>query len=999
MQATKQEVYKRTFDLDRGWASQKLHLNFAGVQSAFYVWINGSMVGYSQGSMTTAEFDISPYVLEGTNSLTVKVLRWSDGSYLENQDFWRLSGIYRDVYLLRRPKTSIEDFQVVTDLDEQYQDAMFKLDLKIENDEQRYEGEITYKLLDPNGKVVFNTTEEFNRSDLSFENEVSKPKLWNAETPHLYNLLISLNAADSSIETISHRFGFREIEINNAQILINGKAVLFKGVNRHEFDPNHGRAIDEASMIQDIKLMKQHNFNAVRTSHYPNHTRWYELCDEYGLYVMDEANVECHDLWFNYNKSPVKYPEWRNAIVARGEAMADRDKNYTSIVFWSLGNEAGYGPNMDEMSMAIRNIDKSGRPIHYEGKDLGVGIQEIMYGDIVSRIKGGIQLGMRMSAPAKQDIGSTMYPMPDEAVEKALADTLRPFILCEYAHAHGNSTGHFKSYWDMFEMHRNMQGGFIWDWVDQGLAKTDASGNVYFAYGGDFGDTIGDGNFCTNGLIFPDRTRHPALEDVKKVQQFVKFSLMDSSQNKFRITNNYFFQTLDFSKLEWVLESSGEKIGGGTFEMQDVSPNESIVVSLPYNQKSFASDKDYYLTIILKLKESNLWADAGSTIAWEQFCLSKSNKIIAPSDHQQAILQNEDGGDNFFSNEVFSVTYDGISGQLKDYQADGQLIFSEGPMPNLWRAPTDNDNGASFGPSGTSNAGYWREMGLDQLEYSLTSSEIKRISDYQIDISLQGKLSSNITSFPFQTDYSIFGDGSVKVSHRIWPSRYFTALTRGAFFGGIAGALLLLLALFLVWKKITRTWLSVLSTILLLPFLLGALFAFGYGVRDYLAQKPLPKVGMLLKLPQEFQLISWYGRGPLENYPDRKYGSPVGIHSGKIEEQYVPYIRPQENGNKCDVDWVVVQNENGQGIRVEGDAFNVSAHNYTLENLTDAEHTNDLSAADYVTLNIDCRTSALGGSSFSQHFYDEFLLTEKKYSYTYWIKPAGWNGTEKLTSR
>ena len=462
-------LYRHTFELSKDWAKERTILAFEGVQSAFYVWVNGVSVGYSEGSMTTAEFDVTPYVKEGNNLLTVKVIRWSDGSYLENQDFWRLSGIYRDVYLLRKPKTSIQDIQIVTDLDANYTHADLAIDLQLHNASQAFNGTVDLRVMDPMGQWVVERTVPFDQATLAINIPMEHPQKWTAETPHLYTLALQLKSGDGSVESIARKIGFREVEIKNGQVLINGVAPLFKGVNRHEFDPYKGRTLDEASMIQDILLMKQYNFNAVRTSHYPNQNRWYELCDEYGLYVMDEANVESHDLWFNYNQSPVKYPEWKNAIVARGVAMAERDKNYASVVMWSLGNEAGYGPNMDAMAAAIKQLDQSNRPIHYESKDIGVGLKDIENGTLIEKVQGGMMLMEKMGEPANQEIGSSMYPMPDKAEEDALSDAQRPHIICEYAHAQGNSTGHFKLFWDIFEKHPTMQGGFIWDWVDQGL--------------------------------------------------------------------------------------------------------------------------------------------------------------------------------------------------------------------------------------------------------------------------------------------------------------------------------------------------------------------------------------------------------------------------------------------------------------------------------------------------------------------------------------------------
>ena len=980
-------LYRHSFELDASWVKEQTILAFDGVQSAFYVWINGVEVGYSQGSMTTAEFDITPYVKSGTNLLAVKVIRWSDGSYLENQDFWRLSGIYRDVYLLRKPTTSINDIQIVTDLDATYTNADLSVELNLSSTSDMYQGSVEYILLDQMGQEVMNRTLPFDQATLSTSIPVENPFKWTAETPYLYTLILNLRANDGSVESVAKKIGFREVEIKNGQVLINGVAPLFKGVNRHEFDPYKGRALDEASMIKDITLMKQYNFNAVRTSHYPNQIRWYELCDEYGLYVMDEANVESHDLWFNYNKSPVKYPEWKNAIVARGVAMAERDKNHASVVMWSLGNEAGYGPNMDAMGSAIQHLDNSNRPIHYESKDVGVGIKDIENGNMLEKVQGGMMLMEKMGAPANQEIGSSMYPMPDKAEENALSDALRPHIICEYAHAQGNSTGHFKQFWDIFEKHPNMQGGFIWDWVDQGLVKTDEDGTKFYAYGGDFGDEIGDGNFCINGLVFPDRSPHPALEEVKKVQQFVKFNAVDTNTGTFEIVNHYFHRNLNFAQLKWVLTASGKIVTTGTESIESLLPNESMKIKVPIDQGTFEKDKDYHLTISLSLKEDLNWAHAGHEIAWEQFTLAKADQKQRPISEGSAINKIETKDSISFGNDAFNVRFNTGNGLLERYQKSGKLLFEQGPKPNLWRAPTDNDGGLSIIPFMVTNGGHWLHMGLDKMQLEPSSYTITEMSNKEFQINVEGKLKSPATSFPYETKYSIFADGSIKVDHKIKPPKIFSAMAKIAFFAGLIGALIMILLLVLINKKTKKKIVKILLMLIPALLLLLSLAALAFGVRDYVTMKPLAKVGMQLLLPKPTQNMEWYGRGPFENYPDRKTGSKIGVYASTVEAQYVPYIRPQENGNKTDVQWLKMSDADKNGFIIEGEDMNISAHNYSLENLTEATHTNELEDADFVTLNIDHRTSALGGNSFSYNFIDAYLLKDKEYSYSFWIRP------------
>jgi beta-galactosidase/beta-glucuronidase len=979
-------LYRHEFEIATSWAKDKTILSFEGVQSAFFVWVNGMYVGYSQGSMTTAEFDVTSHVKTGKNVLAVKVIRWSDGSYMENQDFWRLSGIYRDVYLLRKPKTHITDFQVETNLDASYENADLKVEVAFDNTTENFEGNIQFLLLNQSGQEVLNQTEGIDQNSITVNYPVQNPKKWTAETPHLYTLVLNMQATDGSKESIAKKIGFREVEINNGQVLINGIAPLFKGVNRHEFDPYKGRALDETSMIQDIKLMKQYNFNAVRTSHYPNHPRWYELCDEYGLYVMDEANLESHDLWMNYNQSPVKYPEWKNAIVARGIAMAERDKNFASVVMWSLGNEAGYGPNLEAMGEAIRTLDHSNRPIHYESKDIGIGIKEFQEANVLGKIKGGMMLFEKMGGPANQEIGSTMYPMPDKAQENALTDSLRPYIICEYAHAQGNSTGHFKLFWDVFEKNPTMQGGFIWDWVDQGLAKKDENGTEFYAYGGDFGDEVGDGNFCINGLVFPDRSPHPALEEIKKVQQFVKFDALDLNAGNFKVSNRYFHKNLDFAVLRWNLAANGKTIEGGLLNISGLAPGESKDINIDIDQKAFAKNKDYHLTFSLTLKEDSNWAVAGHEIAWEQFTLSNAEKqYIAASG--SPIKKVESGDALIFENDAFKVTFNTANGLLENYRKSGKLLFTEGPKPNLWRAPTDNDSGNPAIPFTVSNAAYWINMGLDKMENQVGTYSISEILDNEIQIKVKGKLKSPATSFAYETVYTLLGNGFIKTEHSIAPSKIFSAMAKMAFFVGLVGTLLMLFVLILIRKKVKRKWLK--YALMFLPFLLLliSLAAFGYGVKDYFTMKPLAKIGMQMLLPKEAQHMQWYGRGPLENYPDRKSGSRIGLYSSTVDAQYVPYIKPQENGNKSDVQWVRMSDADANGLRIEGKDLNISVHNYSLQNLSEAKHTSDIENSDFVTLNIDHKTSALGGSSFMYNFMEEYLLKDNSYSYTFWIIP------------
>ncbi len=977
-------LYRYELELKKDWKEDQVILAFDGVQSAFYLWINGTQVGYSQGSMTTAEFDISKYLKEGKNIIGVKVIRWSDGSYMENQDYWRLSGIYRDVYLVRKPKTSIRDFQVKTTYDKALGTLLIKGELNKGDKTSSEEIEIT--LRDREGFSVANQTLTSDQFTTSILFNVPNALPWTAETPNLYTLIISLSSSDGSKETIARKIGFRTIEVKNGQVLVNGVAPLFKGINRHEFDQHNGRTIDEASMIEDIRLIKQYNFNAVRTSHYPNQTRWYELCDEYGLYVMDEANVESHDLWMNYNKSPVKYPEWKEAIVARGVAMAERDKNHPSVIFWSLGNEAGYGPNLDAMGDAIRALDLSERPIHYESKDIGAGMKEVEKANIFGKIKAGSQIIKKMDGPAPQEIGSTMYPMPEKAEKQALADPSRPYIICEYAHAQGNSTGHFKEFWETFEKHPNMQGGFIWDWVDQGLVKTDENGTEFFAYGGDFGDKVGDSNFCINGLLFPDRQPKPALEEVKKAQQFIKITKEENGV--YKITNNYYFQNLDSMKAQWIIESEGRVVKEGDLNIEGLAANLSKEFKIPFDIPKSTIKKDYHLTIRLLLKEDQLWAEKGHEIAWEQFVLQEGNETVFEIDEKGKAIEMDEKGETLdFTNDLFSVSFNPKTGLLENYVQSGQQLFEQGPKPNLWRAPTDNDRGVEYNPILVFNGKHWKNMELDKMQNKVSNYLAERVSENEWKINVKGALKSSVTSFSYENNYTLYGSGAIKVDHKITPPKFFGAIGKSAFWGGAIGSILLLLLILLIVKMVQGKLLMFL--LLLLPgiLFLAALGALGFGLKDYFQMKPLAKIGMQMQIPSNYQQVEWYGRGPLENYPDRKDGSKVGVYSGTVDQQYVPYVRPQENGNKTDVKWLKISEENGDGLLVEGDNLNFSVHNYTLENLTEADHTNDIKKADFVTLNIDHQTSGVGGCSFTYNYKEEYLLKQSEYNYSFMLQP------------
>ncbi|UCF38125.1 MAG: DUF4981 domain-containing protein [Acidobacteriota bacterium] len=1014
-------LYRYSFDLPEQWSGNQVLIHFAGVQSAFYLWINGFQIGYSQGSMTPAEFNITERVRPGRNQLAVQVIRYSDGSYLETQDFWRLSGIFRDVFLVALPEVHIRDFEIVTDLDEQYRGGVLRVSGQIRNytDESAL-SQIRARLRKRSGELLAEALVELPESpgnvDLPFvvEFALESVELWSAETPNLYDLTLALlTAEERELEVVSSRVGFREVEIRNAQVLINGEPVYFKGVNRHEFDPVSGRTLTVESMIRDLEVMKRYNINAVRTAHYPNDPRWYDLCDEYGIYLMDEANVESHYSWMIMGDSLVKKPEWKEAIIDRGVAMAVRDRNHPSVVMWSLGNESGDGVNLQAMAEAIRELDQSGRPIHYEGRDWERGIIGFQ-GGVFEKIATAWELIQAGSRPSGYDINSSMYPRPDELVGLMESSPDRPLILCEYAHAMGNSNGHFGRFWEIFKQYPAMQGGFIWDWVDQGILTKTAEGQEFWGYGGDFGPdsrirnhpVVGDqlGYFCLNGVVFPDRTPKPALEEVKKAHQWVEFTPVDLSIGQIRVSNAYDFQDLGGFVLNWELMESGNPLETGELEPGELGPGESREISVPFHlSKPPKAGAEYRLIVKLGLREANLWAPAGHVVAWEEFELAvdvPEKRLIEDSESLE-LIELDRSGSYAVNGKGFAFSFDGNTGQIVSISRDGVELGGTAAEWSLWRAPVDNDWGmrgpesdpAAMGGFGIGEgiAWDWKGLGLDELETRVNSSSIEQVSPSLVEAQVAGELSGKGTDFAFETVYRFHATGDVEVQRLLrvplnWGLLQWTALIiLGLWFAGTRVG----------WRK---GWLRLWRV--RIPFFLVSLVVMGLlglAIHSVFKITPLPRVGSQFKLGHHFDRMSWYGRGPVENYSDRNLGSPVGLYKGSVSEQFVPYIHPQENGNKTDVRWVTLTDSGGRGILVSGEGLNVSAHHYSLEDLSMASHVPDLHPAEALTLNIDLAQSGVGTDFMGTPPLPEFLLDKREYRLRYRFKAVDLN-TESLDS-
>ncbi|OIN56015.1 glycoside hydrolase family 2 TIM barrel-domain containing protein [Arsenicibacter rosenii] len=920
-------LYRTRFTTPANWQEQEVYLHFAGVQSACYVYLNGQFIGYHEDGMTPAEFRITDQVRPGggENVLAVEVINWSDGSYLEDQDFWRLSGIYRDVFLVAKPRLHIRDVQIITDLDEQYKDATLKVSAYLRNLTGRADltNQFRITLYDPARKPVF--SEKLMAADavgtdmdkmFRITKPVTAPALWTAETPNLYTLSLQLlNADGQTIETVTQRVGFREVNMSRGQLLVNGKAVTFKGVNRHEFDPTTGRVISRESMVRDILLMKQHNINAVRTSHYPNVTEWYDLCDEYGLYVIDEANIESHDLW-GKNVILANMPEWRDAFIARGRAMVERDKNHPSIVIWSLGNESGMGQNFQDMAELIRVVDPS-RPIHYEGR-----------------------APYTPTSLSNFDIISTMYPSVNDMLTLMEKDPNRPVIVCEYAHGMGNSIGNLKDYWAAIDKYPRLQGGFIWDWVDQGLRLKNKAGQEYTAH-----INYIDGANAGDGLVNPDRMPQPEINEVKYVYQYVKIgtqgavSAEQRTDISARITlkNTYDFLGLDQFKLEWTLIRNGEAVQKGTVDNLNAQPGQTQLVALPLRLPAGMNNgSEYFLNVAVVTKQAAPWAPVGHVVASEQIPIRTRPSGMVPMgisslppvkttvSPDKVVIRTKD----------LAMIFDKKAGGLAELFYFGKKVIEHGLQPGFWRVPTDNDEGGGA----ASFAARWRKAGLDTALATPVDMQVLVNQRQMVTIRSTNEVRLTEGKLIQQTDYTVFGTGDIQVST--------TVTAEGT-----------------------------------VP--------------------PLARVGTQLELAPSFTNLKWYGRGPFESYWDRKESARVGLYSGKVADQYFPYIMAQENGNKTDVRWAQITEDSGLGVLIISNPASMSSTDRNLMNINVRDYTDEALLAaknpaqqtpergNITLVNIDMQQMGLGGDdSWSPRTHPEYQLpANKTYTYSFRIRP------------
>jgi beta-galactosidase len=882
-------LYCRTFAIPPDWNSNETFIHFAGVQSAMYLWVNGKFAGYHEDGMLPAEFDITQYLNGNENKIAVQVLNYSDGSYLEDQDFWRLSGIYRDVSLFATPKTYIRDFSVFSALDEQYKDAQFHTAVTVSNRKGgKAQGwNIRVSLKDKTGKILFSgkknvaTLEKGKETEVRLTGKIINPDKWTAETPNLYFVAIELlDSKGNILQTIAHKTGFRQVEIKNACLLVNGQPVKIKGVNRHEFDQHDGRAISRESMIEDIRLMKRHNINAVRTSHYPNRPEWYALCDEYGLYVMDEANVESHGLWQDAYYIGER-PEWKTAIVERNANMVERDKNHPSIIFWSMGNESGWGENFDAAYEKMKTLDPEKRPVHYEAENPA-------YADVLSRY----------------DLITNMYPSLENIAKQFNEDTLRPVVLCEYCHTQGNGLGNFNKYWNVFYQYPRLQGGFTWDWMDQGLCLKDRDGKEYWEI-----INRSDGGNANDGLLNPDRTPQPELNEVKKVYQNFYVEPVDMNEGLVSVVNRNYFVSSQGIDLYWSLLENGRKISGGKADCPEIAPQSRTLLRIPFDQSLIKKRNEYHLNFSFRTQEPSLWAERNYEIAAEQIALLYERDAPHRQDlgDYASLKIKTSASEITVSGDGFSVVFDKAKGALSRLVKDGKEILSEPLLPNFWRTPTDNDEGG-----GENAFAYrWRQAGLEDYVIESQTADIVALSPEKTAVILSNKLRFK-TGDIFQTaKYIVSVDGQIEVDH---------------------------------------------------------LFETGGHL------PPLARVGLYTALPASFDAIEWFGRGPFENYADRKEAAFLGVYSGKVEDQHFPYTAPQENGNKTGARWLNIQSADGYTLKVIGlPVFGFNIQNYSDKALYESKTSRILPRGEKVYLHIDLKQMGLGGdSSWAPRVHKEF---------------------------
>jgi beta-galactosidase len=923
-------IYAKEFSVPADWEGRRVVIHLGGAESVLYVYVNGLAAGLSKDSRLPSEFDISRFLMFGRKNLVVAVVvKWSDASFIEDQDQWWMGGLHREVYVYSTAPVHIADVFAVGSLENNYTDGRLQLKAKIGFPRQPEEGWLVEaQLFDPKGKAVFksplrSTVPAGNafgwpRLQAEFDEPVKKPLLWSAELPHLYTVVVTLKSPEGEgIESTATRVGFRSVEVRDRMLLVNGKRVLIKGVNRHDHHDTKGKALDRETMRLDAVTMKRFNFNAVRTSHYPNDPYWLDLCDELGLYVIDEANLESHA----YYQQVARERRYAAAFLERALRMVERDKNHPSVIVWSLGNETGYSPNHDAMAGWIRGYDPS-RPLHFEPGIWVKGVEKQPTRKIYD-------LGYAVT-----DIVCPMYPAIDSLIEwatdKLHPDRRRPLIMCEYSHAMGNSNGSLADYWDAFEKYSGLQGGFIWEWIDHGLKKKTKEGQEYWAYGGDFGDKPNDLNFVCDGLLWPDRTPHPGIYEFKYLAQPVKVIGFNARTGILKIKNKQDFATLMWICCEWELKVSGNRVANGKLPVLKTAPQREEKIDLKLPAVTLKAGQEVFLNFRFYAATATAWCNSGHEVGWDQISIpDKARKDAKPKAARHAIRPltlDESNGIFTVRNDAFHLIASRETGLIEALRWRECDMLVSGPRLQIWRGPTDNDGIKGWPHQTWRPLNKWRAQGLDKLALKTVSAKARRNPDGSITLLFEhlGACVASDRAVRHQHGYTISPDGRIQADN---------------------------------------------------------IFTIDKAIPD------LPRLGVVLTLKPGFEKLKWFGRGPFENYSDRKRAALVDLYESTVTEQYVPYIMPQEHGNHTDVRWLSLARKS-EGLLVEAAGpMEFSVSHYTAQDIDSAYHTYDLNPRAEVILNLDYRQCGLGTGSCGPGPLERYRIKPGRYSWSYALQP------------
>lgn len=919
--------YVKEFKIPADWSNQEIILHFGGVSSAMNCWVNGKYVGYSQDSRLPAEFNITKHLNKGKNVLSVQVFRWSDGSYLEDQDHWRMSGLHREVLLIAQPKIALNDFFVRTKLDDNYTNAKLQIrpEISIDKSLKAKDYILSAQLFDADNNPVLDKELSINvnkivsefypqRDNIYFgmlETEVKNVTTWNSENPYLYTIVFNLKyKSGKTIESRSTKVGFRDVKFSDkGALLVNGTPVKIIGVNRHDHSHIGGKTVTRKEIEQDVFILKQNNFNSIRTSHYPNDPYLYELCDKYGIYVMDEANIETHGV----RGELANNPSWTASMMDRVIRMVERDKNHPSIISWSFGNESGYGPTFAGMYSYVKDFDPT-RFIHYEGAQGDANHPNYIAVGTKAYRKMFSTTMANPTDPPYVDVLSRMYPSLEQLEAMATSPYInRPIVMCEYAHAMGNSLGNHQEYWDLVYKYDNLIGGYIWDMIDQGIERTAKNGKKYYAYGGDYGDTPNDRNFNINGIFNSDRGFRAQTYECKYVNQPVLFNAVDLENGTIKITKRHPFINLTDYIYSWDIVENGKVVKSGVFSVNDVKLGGSSNTNLGYKRIKIKSNNDYWIQLKMTTKNDKPWAKAGFLIAEEQLILQDAKPVLKTiKGSAPKVVENDNQLE--IKGKRFTAVFDKEKGALVKYLSSGKKVITQPLLPNLWRVPTDNDG---WGWKTEKRFKVWADASKNMKLKSFTSNSEKNY----VSISIERIIPDAAL---IKENYKVYGDGTIDVDFAI----------------------------------------------------------------DINEDAPeILRVGMQTGVSKSFINTTFYGKGPHENYIDRASSSFKGLYTFNTDDLTESYVKPQESGNRTGVEWLRLSNKNKQKIKVIAqDKIAFSVWPFTEKSLNEADFTWQLQDADFYTLNIDAAQAGIGGRdswSIKASPIDKYRLLEKKYQYSF----------------